>query len=55
MTEQEVQSRLTARMTEKFAQVHDLAVEMKRPMRDTALFLALRTVCEALEARGHLP
>jgi glutamate dehydrogenase (NAD(P)+) len=55
MTEQEVVSRLAARMREKFALVLNTARERSLPMRDAAMCLAVRSVCAATVARGLLP
>ena len=55
MTELEVETRLRERMTQRFEQVRDLARQRKLPMRDAAMYLAVKTVCGALTARGHLP
>jgi glutamate dehydrogenase (NAD(P)+) len=55
MTESEVRSRLGQRMTEKFHQVRSLAQNRKISLRDAAMLLAVKTVAEALEARGRLP
>lgn len=55
MTEEEVLARLGKRMTDRFAKVHDLAKSRTLPMRDAAMYLAVRTVCQAITARGYLP
>ncbi len=55
MTQQEVNSRLDERMVERFDRVHRLAEERGWPMRNAAMYLAVRTVCQALHARGYLP
>lgn len=55
MAEQEVQTRLQNRMTQKFNQVWRLAEERKLSMRDAAMYIAVKTVYEALVARGRLP
>ena len=55
MTEQQVQSRLKHRMSERFEMVHHLSRDRKLPMRQAAMYLAVKTVCEAVKARGYLP
>ncbi len=55
MTRQQVQDRLRERMTRKFEEVASLADEKNLHMRDAAMYLALKTVCTALTARGTLP
>jgi len=55
MTGKEVAVRLKRRMTERYDQVRQLATERQMPMRDAAMYLAVRTVCRALQARGYQP
>jgi glutamate dehydrogenase (NAD(P)+) len=55
MTEEEVNQRLEARLRQRFAQVHALAGQRKLSMRQAAMVLAVKTVCQALAARGRLP
>ena len=55
MTEQQVHQRLAERMSRRFAEVSTLAKEKNLHMRDAAMYLALRNVCNALIARGTLP
>jgi glutamate dehydrogenase/leucine dehydrogenase len=55
MTEQEVCARLEARMREKYRAVRAVAQERQLTLRDAAMTLAVKTVCEAMEARGKQP
>lgn len=55
MTEEEVNQRLEKRMTHRFAEVMRTAEQMRLAPREAAMYLALRSVCEALEAKGRLP
>jgi glutamate dehydrogenase (NAD(P)+) len=55
MTEREVDQRLSQRMTERFDQVLELSRQMNLPMRKAAMYLAVKTVCSAVMARGLLP
>ncbi len=55
MEEDQVNARLDRRMKQKFTQVYELAQQRGWPMRDAAMCLAVKTVAEALEARGTLP
>lgn len=55
MTEPEVLARLDARMRERFRLVSETAVSKKISMREAAMYLAVRTVCSAIVARGTLP
>ena len=55
MTQESVRARLTQRMSERFEAVCTLAKQRRLPLRDAAMCLAVKTVCEALEARGRLP
>jgi len=54
MSEEEVQSRLDRRMREKFQLVCETARQRKLTMRQAAMYIALHTVCSALQARGFL-
>lgn len=55
MPEEDVQSRLQKRMMSKFQQVRTLAHERRLSLRDAAMYLAVKTVCDAQIARGELP
>ena len=55
MTEQMVVTRLQQRMSERFEKVYNLSRERKLHMRPAAMYLAVKTVCEAVKARGYLP
>lgn len=55
MTEKEVNDRLRQRMADRFAEVRKLAEQRKCPMRDAAMLLAVKNVCNAVNARGLLP
>ena len=55
MTAQEVLTRLQSRMVDRFRQVYELSRSRPMPMRDAAMYLAIRTVCQAVAARGYLP
>lgn len=55
MTETEVLNRLENRMRERFRLVTETARGMKMSMREAAMYLAVRTVCSAVVARGTLP
>lgn len=55
MTQEQVQDRLSRRMTKKFEEVYNLAEEKNLHMRDAAMYLAMKNVCIALVARGTLP
>jgi len=55
MTAQQVGDRLRERMVERFQQVKALGEARGLAMRDSAMYLAVKTVCEALMARGYLP
>jgi glutamate dehydrogenase (NAD(P)+) len=55
MTEDEVVARLEKRMRQKFHDVYALAQSRKLGMREAAMYLAVKTVCEAVTARGYLP
>ena len=55
MTLHEVQERLARRMTERYNVVWDMAAHKKCSMRDAAMYVAVRNVCDAVQARGFLP
>ncbi len=55
MSEAQVRFRLRRRMEEKYAEVTDLARKRGLSLREAAMVRAVRTVCEAMEARGYLP
>lgn len=55
MTQEEVQARLCARMKTKFHEVRALAAERRLSLREAAMYLAVKTVCDAQIARGDLP
>ena len=55
MTEAQVNRRLEQRMIERFSLVRATAEQMKLPMRRAAMYLAVKTVCEATVAHGFLP
>ncbi|MBN2578879.1 MAG: Glu/Leu/Phe/Val dehydrogenase [Pirellulales bacterium] len=55
MTIEEVNARLTRRMTEKFWQILELSEQRKFSMRTAAMHRAVSTVYEALLARGRCP
>jgi glutamate dehydrogenase (NAD(P)+) len=55
MTEADVLTRLDSRMRERFRLVHQTSVAKKISMREAAMYLAVRTVCTAVVARGSLP
>jgi glutamate dehydrogenase (NAD(P)+) len=55
MTGEEVRMRLEQRMKDRFAQVHQTAMQRNWPMRDAAMYLGVKNVCAALVARGALP
>ncbi|MHC4563187.1 MAG: Glu/Leu/Phe/Val family dehydrogenase [Planctomycetota bacterium] len=54
MTEEEVVDRLARRMTERLQLVWSVAEERRLSMRNAAMVHAIRTVCQARIARGHL-
>jgi glutamate dehydrogenase (NAD(P)+) len=54
-TEEEVRARLQNRMRQKYAEVASEAKQRKCRLREAAMVLAVRTVCQALIARGKLP
>lgn len=54
-TEEEVRTRLHKRMVEKFAEVSAVAKERKLSLREAAMYQAVKTVAQALIARGKLP
>ncbi|MCL2639842.1 MAG: Glu/Leu/Phe/Val dehydrogenase [Phycisphaerales bacterium] len=55
MTEEAVRNRLTYRMQDRFDAVNQTAQSRNLSLRDAAMTLAVKTVCEALEAKGRLP
>jgi glutamate dehydrogenase (NAD(P)+) len=55
MTETEVNQRLQRRMVDKFREVHAFSRDRGLTMREAAMCLAVKTVGEALMARGLLP
>jgi len=55
MTLEQVQDRLRRRMRDRFEMVLTLAKEKNIHMREAAMMLAVRTVCEAVTAKGYLP
>ena len=55
MSEAYVCGRLEDRMREKFGEVHRTAQEKDLSMRDAAMYIGVRRVCEAVKARGALP
>jgi len=55
MTAGEVEGRLQERMMDRFDQVRALAERKDLTMREAAMSLAVKTVCEALHARGYQP
>jgi glutamate dehydrogenase (NAD(P)+) len=55
MTREDVESRLQARMAVKFQEVYGLSQKQNLHMRDAAMYLAVKTVCAAMSARGQLP
>ncbi|MBN1554892.1 MAG: Glu/Leu/Phe/Val dehydrogenase [Phycisphaerae bacterium] len=54
-TEEEVRARLAKRMCQKFAEVASTAEARKLSMREAAMYQAVKTVANALIARGKLP
>ena len=54
-TAQAVRQRLRRRMIEKFRELHSLSHTIDLSLRQTALREAVRSVCNALSARGALP
>jgi len=55
MSEAAVIDRLTDRMQERFALVHDTARDQKLDMREAAMYLSVKTACMSLVTRGLLP
>jgi len=55
MTGAEVSDRLSKRMKEKFNNVHCCSLERNISMRDAAMFIAVKAVCDANVARGFQP
>jgi glutamate dehydrogenase (NAD(P)+) len=54
MTEQEVNSRLAQRMSDRFRHVANVARQRQCPMRDAAMILAVQRVAAGVIARGRL-
>ena len=52
--EDEVVTRLQRRMSRKCGEVFETAAEQKITLREAAMYKAIRTVCQARIARGHL-
>jgi glutamate dehydrogenase/leucine dehydrogenase len=42
-------------MAVKFQEVYSLSQKQNLHMRDAAMYLAVKTVCAAMSARGQLP
>ena len=55
MPEEAVRARLHDRMKLKVDQVRTLAGERRLSLRDAAMYLAVKTACDAQIARGLLP
>lgn len=55
MNEAEVRNRLEQRMQDRFNFVYQTAKDRKLSMRQAAMFLAVRNVALAIDARGSLP
>ena len=55
MTVEEVEERLSDRMTRTFERVHERACRTSRPMRHAAMDIAVTRVVEGINARGLLP
>ena len=55
MTGEEVRLRLEKRMRERFQMVYETAAQRQLFMREAAMYLAVKNVCNALVARGALP
>jgi len=55
MSEEYVRERLQGRICERFHEVHAAATDRKVSMREAAMDLGVRRVCEGLVARGALP
>jgi glutamate dehydrogenase (NAD(P)+) len=55
MEEADVVARLDRRMVDRFAKVQAASADRKLSMRDAAMLLAVKTVGDALVARGTLP
>lgn len=55
ITEVRVNERLAERMAGVYRTVVETAKEQRLPLRLAAMLLAVRRVCEAVEARGNLP
>lgn len=55
MVVEDVEARLQTRMAAKFQEVYSLSQKQNLHMRDAAMYLAVKTVCSAMSARGQLP
>jgi len=55
MTEQQVITRLGERMADRYDLVRSLSAERNMTMRAAAMHVAVKTVCQALKARGYQP
>lgn len=55
MSEAYVNERLQNRLQNRFAGVHEVSKTRGLSMRDAAMFIGVRRVCEAVHARGALP
>lgn len=55
MSEETVRGRLEQRMKERFREVHAASQSRGLSMRDAAMYMGVRRVCEAITARGALP
>ncbi|NQT94575.1 MAG: Glu/Leu/Phe/Val dehydrogenase [Lentisphaerae bacterium] len=55
MSEATVRERLNRRMKEKFSDVYSTSQSRGLSMRDAAMYMGVRQVCEAVVARGSLP
>ena len=55
MTLEQVESRLSQRMNEKFNAVYEYSKDKNSYMRDAAMDTAVRNAVEAVNARGLLP
>ena len=55
MTREDVEARLQTRMAVKFQDVYTLSRKRRLPMREAAMYLAVKGVSAAIVARGQLP
>lgn len=55
MTEAEVIARLEQRMSDRYVRVRQMANERKMSMREAAMCVAVKSVADAVTARGRLP